>query len=221
MTDLTIRIEIFLNQIANLFGRVLLAPIGILPEWIAAMTVATVTGVLMLISFKYTSMQSAIKTVRNGIKAELLALSLFKDDVVVNLGSQFRILTGALKLLLFSIVPMAVMAIPVCLLLGQLSLWWQARPLRVGEETVVTLNLAGDASSAWPTASLRPGSAAETIIGPVRVRSQRAICWKVQARESGTHQLVFNIDGQEIAKDLSIGNRPMRISARRPEWDTA
>ena len=40
---------------------------------------------------------------------------------------------------------MLVMVVPVILILGQLSLWYQARPLRVGEEAVVTLKLNGGA----------------------------------------------------------------------------
>jgi len=44
------------------------------------------------------------------------------------------------------------MAVPVTLLLGQLALWYQARPLRVGEDTVITLELNGDrahVTSTW------------------------------------------------------------------------
>lgn len=219
MIDLVIRLEIFLNQMANGLGRFLLAPIGMLPDLIAAIAVATVTGVLLLISFKYTSNQSAIKLVRNQIKAEFLALSLFKDDVVVNLGSQLRIVTGALKLILHSLWPIAVMTIPVGLLLGQLSLWWTARPLRIGEETVVTVHLAGDVEAKWPDVELQSSPAIQTLLGPVRVRSQRAVCWKVRAAELGIHQLVFRIGGRDVVKQFAVGNQPMRVSVRRPEWN--
>ena len=85
------------------------------------------------------------------------------------------------------------MALPVTLLLGQLALWYQARPLRVGEETVITLKLNGDAASTWPAVSLRPTDAIEVTAGPVRVRSKREVCWNVKARERGRHSLAFQV----------------------------
>jgi hypothetical protein len=122
-------------------------------------------------------------------------------------------------LMLLSLAPMAIMIVPVGLLLGQLSLWWQARPLHVGEEAVISLKLAGDKQSMWPRVRLQPDTAVETTLGPVRVRSQRAICWNIQAKAPGYHRLTFHVDGEEIQKELAVGDRPMRISERRPDWN--
>jgi len=46
---------------------------------------------------------------------------------------------------------MLVMIVPMSLLLGQLSLWYQSRPLRVGEEAVVTCSLPASLRSLGPT----------------------------------------------------------------------
>ena len=219
MIEIGIRITVWLNQIANLIGQILLSPLSALPELAGAIVVATVTGVLMLIGFKYTSNQSAIKRIRSGIKAELLALSLFKDSVAVNLLSQWRILLGALQSILVSLIPIACMIIPVTLLLGQLSLWWQARPLHVNEEAVITLSLSGNEKSTWPDVTLQPSAAFEPIVGPVRIRSKRAICWNVQGVTPGYHNVVFNVGGQQIEKQLAIGRHPMRVSLMRPDWN--
>ncbi len=219
MSDLTIRATTQLNQIANGIGRLLLSPLGSLPAFFGAVVVAIVTGILMLIAFKYTSHQSAMKKIRSGIKAELLALSLFKDSIAVSLGSQWRIVAGALKSILVSLIPIACMIVPVTLLLGQLSLWWQARPLQVGEDTVITLNLAGNEKSSWPEVDLEPSPAVQTNVGPVRIRSKRSICWNLQALEPGYHNLVFHVDGQNVEKQLAVGQHPMRTSIQRPAWN--
>ena len=218
MNDVAIRLTVFLNHLANLLGSWLLAPLGRLPELIGAIVVATVTGILMLIAFKYTSRQDAIKQARDRIKAELLALSLFRDNVAVNLGSQGRILGYATKLMGLSLIPIAVMIVPVTLLLGQLSLWWQARPFRVGEDAVVTIRLNGDSKSSWPKVNLLPAPAMEVSQGPYSVRSKREVCWSVRFRETGHQTLDFQVDGQSLKKDLAVGAAPMRISLRRPEW---
>jgi hypothetical protein len=218
VSDLAIRVTIFLNHVANAVGQILLWPLGLLPDLVGAIMVAVVTGILMLIGFKYSSPQSLIKKIRNNIKAELLALSLFKDSVVVNLVSQAKILLGALQSVLVSLIPIAFMMIPVTLVLGQLSLWWQVRPLHVNEEAVVTVTLTGTEKSEWPDVTLQPSSAFESTIGPVRIRGQRAVCWNVQAKEPGYHRLIFRVDGRDIEKQLAVGPHTMRVSSQRPGW---
>jgi hypothetical protein len=213
------QIAAWLNIVANALGRVFLAPIGVLPGWLSATVVAAVTGVLLLAVFKLTSNQNAIKRVRNDIDAHLLALKLFKDSTSVSLRAQGRILLGAGRLFVLALVPMLVMAVPVTLLLGQLALWYQARPLRVGEGAVITLKLGGDAVAPWPAVSLRPSSAIIVSVGPIRVLSKREVCWSVKARERGSHRLVFQAGDETAVKELGIGDDFMRISPTRPEWD--
>lgn len=209
----------WLNVAANFLGRWLLAPIGVVPGWLSATVIAVVTGVLLLAVFKYTSNQRAIHRVRNDIDANLLALKLFKDSARVALGSQGRVFRGAGRLFVLAIVPMLVMALPVTLMLGQLSLWYQFRPLRVGEESVISLKLGGDETAPWPGVELDPAGAVEVLAGPVRVRSAREVCWNVRARELGRHRLAFRVGDQSVFKDLAIGDGFMRVSAERPGWD--
>jgi hypothetical protein len=193
-----------------------LAPIAWLPGWVSATAVAVITGVLMLLVFKYTSYQTGIKQTRNQIKANLLALSLYKDNVTVGLRAQGRLLANAGKLLLLSLVPMLVMTLPMVLLLGQLALWYQARPLRVGEEAVVTVQLAGDAADAVKQIQLASQSGIETTSGPVRVPSKNFVCWKIKPTSAGLFELVFQVDKQSYAKQLAAGDGFMPTSLKRP-----
>jgi hypothetical protein len=212
------QIVVWLNAAANAVGRVVLAPVGVLPGWLSATCVAAATGVLLLLVYKYTSHQRAIKRVRNDIKANLLALKLFKDSAAVAVGSQGRILFGAARLMGLAIVPILVMTVPVCLLLAQMSLWYRARPLHVGEEAVITLQLNGDRETHFPDVRLQPGDAVEVTTGPVRLESNRWVCWEVKARAAGYHRLVFQVDGEAIDKELAVGDGYMRVSTTRPGW---
>src|SRR6516162_8348647 len=141
MMDVLAQLVVWLNGLANALGRLLLAPVGVSPGWLSATVIAVVTGVLLLVVFKYTSNQRAIKRVRDDISANLLALKLFKDSTSVALRAQGRMLADAFWLLIYAIVPMLVMVVPVTLVLAQLALWYQARPLRIGEDAVVTARL--------------------------------------------------------------------------------
>jgi hypothetical protein len=216
--DFIVELTLWLNAAANAVGRLLLAPIGLLPGWLSATAVAAVTGLLMLVAFKHTSNQRAIKAARDDIKAQLLALKLFRDSVGVAMRAQGRILLAAGRLLLLAVVPMLVMAGPVFLLLAQLALWYQARPLHLGEEAVLTMKLGGNVQSGWPRVSLQPTEAMDVTLGPVRVLSKRELCWNIRARAAGGHRLMFDVDGQTIDKELAIGDGFMRVSAERPGW---
>jgi hypothetical protein len=208
-----------LNALANALGRPLLAPVGSMPGWLSATLVAAVTGVFLLLIFKYTSNQAAIKRVRNDIDANLFTLKLFKDATPVVLRAQAGMIGGALRLFVLAIVPMLVMMVPVLLLLGQLSLWYQHRPLHVGEETVVVLKLNGDPADPMPAVELEPSPSTEVITGPVRVPSQREAVWVVRPLQEGLHRLSFRADEQSVTKDLAVGDGFMRVSPRRPGWE--
>ncbi len=216
--DVLVRVVVWLNAAANALGGVLLAPVGLLPGWLSATLVAAASGLLFLLAFKWTSNQRAIRAVRADIKAHLLALKLFKESPWVTLRAQGRILWGVARSLALTVVPLLVMAVPVCLLLGQIGLWYQARPLPVGEEAVITLKLSG-AQTSWPAVRLRPTDALEVTAGPVRVLSKRELCWNVKARRPGYHRLVFEVGGQQVEKELAVGDGFMRVSTLRPGWE--
>jgi hypothetical protein len=219
MTEMLTRIIVGLNAVANAVGRPLLAPVAWLPGWLSATLVACVTGAILLLIFKYTSNQAAIKRVRNDIDANVFALKLFKDATPVVLAAQAGMIRGALRLFVLAIVPMLVMTVPVLLLLGQLSLWYQYRPLQVGEEAVVALKLGGNVGDSMPEVAIAETPAAEVLTGPVRVPSRREVVWVVRAREPGSHRLSFRAGDQPVTKELAVGDGFMRVSARRPGWE--
>jgi hypothetical protein len=111
------------------------------------------------------------------------------------------------------------MLLPTCLLLSQLSSWYQSGPLRVGEEAVITLALNGTSDSPWPDVQLRPTDAIESTIGPVRVLSKREMCWSIRTLQKGQYYVVLQIDGQAVEKEIAIGDKELvPVSARRPGW---
>lgn len=205
----------FLNGVANTCGKLVTAPVAWLPGWLSLTIVSIATGFVMLVAFKYTSRQAAVQQARNRIKANVLALSLFQDSLLVSFGSQLGILKGAGRLMLLAIVPMLVMTVPMCLLLAQLALWYQARPLAVGEEAVLTVTLR-DSAIKLPDVQLASNQAAESTLGPVRVPSRGVVCWNLRGLQEGYHQLTLNLDAEQLKKELVVGDAAMRVSLCRP-----
>ncbi len=211
----------WVNVLANAFGRVLLAPIAVLPGWLSNTVISAVTGVCLLVIFKYTSNQRAIGKIKDGIKADMLAMKLFKDSILVTLHAEVRVFRGALLSFLYAIPPMLVMIVPLSVLLAQMSLWYQSRPLLPGEVAVMTVKLNGDVGDDWPTVNIESTSAVEVTVGPVRVFSRREICWEIRALENGTHRMTLDVNQQQIEKELVIGDGFMRVSSTRPALNWA
>ncbi len=218
MTNALAQLFCWLNAPANALGRFLLAPVAVLPGWLSITIVSALLGLVCLIVFKYTSPQRTLKRVRGDISAHLMVPWLFPDSLWVTLRAEGRVLRGAGLLLLLAVVPMLVLVIPVSLLLAQLGLWYQVRPLQNWEEGVVTVELRGDPADSLPDVRLEPDPAVGIVAGPVQVLSKREICWNLWSRSDGYHRLVFHCDGAVVAKELAIGKGFMRVSAERPSW---
>jgi hypothetical protein len=218
--DRVTQVVAWLNAAATEVGRFALAPLADLPGWLSVTIAGAAAGLLLLVIFKYTSRQRSIKAVKNRTKAHLLSLRLFGENAAVTLRALRGVFAGAGRMLLLALVPLLVMLVPVCLIWGQLSLLYEARPLRVGEEAVITMKLNGEGDpSSRPAVALDPADAAEVTVGPVWILSKNEMCWSIKALRGGLHQLVFQVEGETVTKELAVGDGFLRVSRRRPAWD--
>jgi hypothetical protein len=211
-----INIIIALNSGMNAVGKLLLAPLMAMPGWQSNAIISVIAGVLLMLLFKYTSNQSAIGRVRDRIKAHMLVLKLFKDSIAVTLQAQGTIFKGAFLLIFYALRPMLVMMLPVSLLLSQLSLFYQARPLLPNEEAIVIMQLADDIGDDWPDITIASMDAARISIDKTIVYGNKQLLWKIQAEKPGISRIVFQVGDEQVEKELAIGDGFMRTSIIRP-----
>jgi uncharacterized membrane protein (DUF106 family) len=211
-----ISIIAFLNTLMNALFRPLAGVMETLPGWLSNLILSGIVGVVALVLFKYTSNQDAIGKVRDNIKAQMLAMKLFKDSIAVTLIVQGRMFKGALLLMLHSLRPMLVMIIPFSLVLAQLGLWYQARPLMPGEQTIITIEVAPDVIG---DVKLQPLSGAKITAGPVTAIDKNEINYKIEATEIGSHEIVFQIGDQTFTKDMVVGEGIVRVNPVRTGVD--
>jgi uncharacterized membrane protein (DUF106 family) len=204
-----------LNVISNLLGRILSVPIARLPGWLSLTVISILMGIILLVIYKHTSNQKAIARVRNDIQANLLAIRLFKDSSQLPLHAQAGLFCSSFRLLLLSLLPMLIMLIPVSLLLAQLGGWYQVRPVRAGEDILVTLELNKELS-AFPRVQLQPSPAFDLVTGPVVVQSRREIVWKIKGSKEGIQNLLFQVDNLTVEKEIAVGPGRLRVSPKRP-----
>ncbi len=214
--SLLVSIAAFVNSIMNALFRPLAGIMETVPGWLSNYIFSWIFGVVAIVLFKYTSNQDAIGKVRDNIKAQMLAMKLFKDSMAVTLKVQARLLSGSMLLLLHSLRPMLVMIIPFTLVLSQLGLWYQARPLMPGEQTIIMIKVDPSVIDDVKLQSL-PG--AKITAGPVTAIDKNEINWQIEATETGTHEIIFRIADETFAKELLVGEGIVRLSSVRPGAD--
>ncbi len=83
--------------------------------------VSVVVGLLMVVLFGYTSDQKAIGIAKDQLKAHLLAVRLYRDQIPVVMGSYGKILRGTGRYLKLAFKPLLYVIIPITLLMVQID----------------------------------------------------------------------------------------------------
>ena len=204
--------------IVNLvFGGVvgaLLWPFRGLSPWVGMAAVSLATAVLMLEVYKLTSNQAAIRRAKDLIKAHLLEMRLYKDNMRVTLGAQGAIVKANLAYMAANLKPLAVMIVPLVLILAQLSVWFDRAPLRPGEETLVKARLVETADPVSAGLELVTPPGLEITAPPVRIPDLHEVVWRVKAVAPGGGTIALRSGSAVVEKSVAVGGRPLsRVSA--------
>lgn len=182
------------------------------------------TGIVMLFIFRYTSDQKGIRETKDRIKAHLLEVRLFKDDLRIQLSAQKEILLHNLTYMKLALKPMLFMVIPVVIILIQLDGWFGYRPLKPGESAIVSVRLSENSMDALSKVSVESSDGGVLVeTPPLRIPEEREVSWRVRAEEPGEHSLTFNVSGSAFQKKVVVSNgRLDRVSrvVGSGLWDT-
>jgi len=177
--------------------------------------VCALTAVLVLIIYKYLSNQAAIRTTKARIKADFLAITLYKDSVRVLFSSAGSILWTNLKYVGLNGVPLLFMILPVSILMANLEAWHGNRPLRPGEKALVKVRFDPSLDLLKPDIQLRVPEGLHLAPRPVRMPAEHEIDWRVEAKKPGSYQLKLQVGLREIEKSLAAGAGTRRLSVMR------
>lgn len=214
------------NAVLTNLTELLWYPLRTLPGVLVLVIWAAIAGALAGLMFRYTSNQKALARVGDQIKANLLAMRLFKDDLRVTFRSQAGLLKAAGLRFWYALPAFVAMLVPFVLLLVQLALRFEYRPLRPGEMAVVELKLAPEAWETGQNAALEtpPGVIIQTPA--LRDARENAIYWRISPQEGATSgRLRWQVAGQTVEKELTVCDDPQRpctVSMQRPGvsfWD--
>lgn len=204
-------------------GRVfdlLLAPFRDLPPLVGLLVVSLLTAVGMLLLFKRTSDQKKLADVKRRIHACLFEIRLFNDDVVAILRAQGEVLGHTANYLRLSLVPMAVMIVPLLLAMAQLQSHYGYAGLSPGRAFLVKARLAGHGTHARPTASLEAPAGLKVETPAVWLPALSELAWRVRAEAWGQRELVIRVGAETVTKTVQVSRGVRRRSPVRlsPSW---
>jgi len=160
-----------------------LAPFAGLPPIVALLVLSAVLGVLAAIVFRYTSPQRALRRVADQVRANLLAMRLFSDDLLVTFRTQGGLLKASFLRLAYSLPPLFVLIVPFVLILAQLAMYYEFRPLRPGEAALVSVQVQQDRWAALQELTLEPPEGVQ-VEARVRDGSSHTITWRIRPQRA-------------------------------------
>ena len=204
-----------INRIPTILFDAGFAPFVRAPAWASLLVVSGLFAAVGLIVYKLTSNQPAIRRAKDGIKAQMLAIKLFGDEPGNIFAALLSIFGCSLRMLRYSLVPLAVMIVPFILIVAQLALRYHWRPVRIDEPVVVTAEFSAstDLAREVPVLIAPEGVTVETP--PVRVPAESKVYWRVRGSLAGEHALRIRIGDHEEEKTLTVGRGFRSVNAER------
>jgi hypothetical protein len=172
-----------------------------------------VTGLLIVVIFRYTSDQKAIRRAKDQLQAQLLAVRLFQDQLQVVLRAYLRIVLGTLRYVRLTLLSTAVMLVPLVPLMVQLDRYLGWTPLVPGRAFLVKVRVAAPDALQQVDLQLPPGLSRTAT--PVRIPAENEVVWRVMAEREGSYEADVVVDGQRFSKEVIVAKGLARISAAR------
>jgi len=202
-------------QTVNLFFHFLFYPLESLNPMFGIIWISLITGIIMLIIFRYTSNQEGIRNSKRMIGAYIIEMRLFSHHLGKMLFALGRVFRANLLYLRFMLVPLVFIVIPVLIVLIQTSYKYEFRPLEPREAAIVKAVLKPDINIFRSHVELK--TPAEVIVEtpPLRIAGSGEVYWRVSGKAKGVYELVFLVDGKVFRKNIHIGGKLPDLSVKR------
>ena len=209
-----VRVVDLINRVLTpIFDIVYWPFLGLAPIW-AMMVISLVSGVVMVWIFGKVSDQTRIKSLRDTIRGNLIAVRLFQSDIGVVVRLQRRIFGDTFRYIRYALVPMVVLLVPVVLIMTQLNLRFAVRPLEPGEPALVKA-FVRDTSALEREVSLEVGDGVVVETAGVRIPSTREVAWRLRVGTTGEHPVLVRFGDETLETRVIAGDGWRAVPQRR------
>jgi hypothetical protein len=210
------------NAAARRVFDLLWVPFAGLPGWVGLFALGVLFGVAALVAMKYTTNPKRVTAFKDRSQGHILAIKLFRDSFGVVIGSLVKAILWSGGYLAEQFKPMLLLLVPFALLFAQMEMRLGLRPLEVGKEVLVTVEV---------DAARVPGLdvAVELSAGVVQARpavrepSKSRVVLALVPTTAGRHEVRFRVGSEVQVKTFDAGDLPglPRVSPVRSAdfWD--
>src|SRR5450631_677121 len=177
------------------------------------LAISIVIGLLMVIVFRYTSDQKAIGRAKDRLKAHLLAVRLFQDQLPVVMRAYGKILRGTGSYFRLAFTPFLIAILPITFLIVQLDRYFGWLPLRPSQTFLVEARI--EDPIALNEASLRLPPEMSSSAPAVHIPKDKEVVWRVVAENTGQFDIQIAAAGQTASKQVVVSPGLARISPLR------
>ncbi len=184
---------------------------------VLVVVLSVVVGLLMVIVFRYTSDQKAIRMAKDHLKAHLLAVRLFQDQLPVVLSSYWRIIQSTGRYLQLAFKPLLYVIVPLTLLIVDMDRHLGFTPIETGKPFLVQARAVN--ADVLDQLSLQLPAEMALTAPAVHVPARNEIVWRVAAEKDGHYQVNVTANGQMFSKSAGVSSgmeviSPIRLRGR-------
>lgn len=177
-----------------------------------------VVGIAMTYVFGKTSNQPGLRRAADKIRAQLFGVKLFKEDLVVTFQCQMTLLKWTAMRLWYSVPPMLVMLVPLFLVLSQLAMRYEHRPLVPGERAVVSVRCHHDSwKQLKDELTLQSGERFEVETAGLRDEKTATLYWRIRATGDQSENMQWKWNDQTITKWLPLTTKVGELEMASPK----
>lgn len=167
----------------------------------------------MIVLFGYTSDQKAIAIAKDQLKAHLLAVRLYRDQLHVVMGSYGKVLRGTARYLRLAFKPLLYVIIPISLLIVWLDRSLGLAAIQTNAPFLLTVQV--DKPEALDSVSLELPPEIMMDAPPVHVSAENEIVWRLLASRDGAYEVKIVASGETAAKTVRVSPRLAQVSPER------
>ncbi len=199
------------NRIFTGAVELLILPFKPLPPIWSLLWLSFLSSLLILFVFRLLSSPSKIRRAKDLIKANILAIRIYRDQWVVILRSFTMSLWHTLRYFLLNLLPLAVVIVPLFFLFVQMDIRYGYRPFAPGETTVLKVKVREGRELSDIKLIEKHGEYSSLVEVNVKALSEKD--WKVKIAGPGYFEI--DLGGERVKKSYQVGEGLYPLSLRK------
>jgi uncharacterized membrane protein (DUF106 family) len=174
---------------------------------------SVVVGLAMVLLFGYTSDQKAIARAKDELKAHLLAVRLYRDQLDVVMGSYGKVLRGTGRYLKLAFKPLLYVIIPITILIVQLDRTLGFRAIQPNTPFLLTVRTSS--ADAMNNISIELPPEITRDAPPVHIPAENEVVWRLLASQPRSYEVNIIANSQTAEKTVRVSSQLTRVSSIR------